>query len=228
MLERKGHGVNREVTVKGGRGGSRVDIAPDPKAPQTLPRTLESKSVDLNNYRTQTGALNESALRTGIEEDVRQVLKHETALREARKADLPFRETLVYTVENAKPGEAEAFRNLVRRTARKRAATAVLVKQGTLIKTLSGRAVGRITGEVRAGLGLRGLGGAALFILDLATTEPPANHPENILLAPFELAANVVQGVLDALGAETREEEDGGTEGAGPGSSGGAGGGSNN
>ena len=53
QVESKGHGLQKEVTIKGGKGGSRVDIAPDPRAPQTIARTLESKHLDLNKYRIE-------------------------------------------------------------------------------------------------------------------------------------------------------------------------------
>lgn len=106
QVESKGHGLNAEVTVKGGRGGSRIDIAPDPTAPQTIARTIESKSIDLNNYRTSTGSLDLSKLRSAMRRDIQQALKHQQALAQGSKPDLPMRESVVYTVENAKPGEA--------------------------------------------------------------------------------------------------------------------------
>jgi RHS repeat-associated protein len=114
QVESKGHGVQSEVTVKGGRGGSRIDIAPDPRAPQTIAKTLESKHIDLNNYRTNSGALDLPRLREAVQGDVRQVLKHQQALARGVKPDLPKRESLVYTLENAKAGEAAQVQSLFR------------------------------------------------------------------------------------------------------------------
>lgn len=114
LVESKGHGVQSEVTVKGGRGGSRVDIAPDPKAAQTIAKTMESKSIDLDTFRTDQGALDLPRLRAAVRDDLKQVLKHEAALQRGVKADLPSRESLEYTLHNAKPGEADQFQTLAR------------------------------------------------------------------------------------------------------------------
>jgi RHS repeat-associated protein len=157
VVEQKNHGVRQEVTAKGGKGGSRIDIAPDPKAPQTIAKTLESKYRDLNSYRDAEGNLNISKVRRTITEDIAQVQKHQAALREGRKPDTPFRESLVYTLENAKPGEAEVFQAIFREMA-----TPVGIKGGVLqlekgvVKTTSGRAL--MTGA-------KPTPGNALFIL---------------------------------------------------------------
>jgi hypothetical protein len=140
IVEAKGHGVREEVTAKGGKGGSRIDIAPDPKAQQTISKTLESKYRDLNFYRDAEGNLDITKVRKTVTEDLAQVQKHQAALREGRKPDTPFRESLVYTVENAKPGEAEAFQAVFREMA-----TPVGIKGGVLqlekgvVKTAAGR-----------------------------------------------------------------------------------------
>lgn len=117
QVEAKGHGVQTEVTVKGGKGGSRIDIAPDPKAPQTIAKTLESKHIDVSKYRTPQGTLDVARLQAEVRADLAQVQKHESALRLGRKPDLPFRESVVYTLENAQPGEAAQFQNMFRQTA---------------------------------------------------------------------------------------------------------------
>ncbi len=139
LFEAKGHGVRTEVTAKGGKGGSRIDITPDPKAQQTIARNFESKSMDLNAYR-KDGKLDFAALRSQVREDVEQVLKHEQALREGRVADTPFRETLGYTFENAKPGEAEAFQSWLRDFVPKGIKVGVLqVGEHGALQTASGR-----------------------------------------------------------------------------------------
>jgi RHS repeat-associated protein len=114
QVESKGHGLQKEVTTKGGKGGSRHDITPDPKAPQTIAKTLESKHIDLNKYRSESGKLDESRLRSVIKKDVEQVMKHQMALKRGIKADLPMRESLIYTVENAGTGEAIQVQDLFR------------------------------------------------------------------------------------------------------------------
>jgi hypothetical protein len=106
------------VTAKGGKGGSRIDITPDPSAPQTIARTVESKLIDLSKYRDASGNLDIPRLRAVINGDVEQVLKHQEALRSGVKADLPSRESLTYTLKNAKPGEAEQFQDLLRNGSR--------------------------------------------------------------------------------------------------------------
>ncbi|SDW57152.1 RHS repeat-associated core domain-containing protein [Marininema mesophilum] len=116
-LEAKGHGVQEEVTVKGGKGGSRIDIAPDPKAPQTIGKTLESKHIDLGAYRDASGNLDTKRLRSVITEHVEQVLKHKDALKKGVKPDLPFDESIVYQLENATPEEIAQFRKLFREVA---------------------------------------------------------------------------------------------------------------
>ena len=145
IVRAKGHGVQLEVTVKGGPGGSRIDIAPDPRAGQTLPTTLESKSVDLNAYRKPGGGLDVVKLRAKIREDSSQVLRHEAALREGRKADLPFTERLVYQIENGRAGEAEAFQKVFRGTAGRQGVKGGVLefKEGDLF-TASGK---RLTGK---------------------------------------------------------------------------------
>jgi hypothetical protein len=140
VLEAKGHGVKTQVVVKGGKGGSRIDIAPDPRATQSIAATLESKALDLNAYRDpKTGRLDLGRLRSAIHDDVRQVLKHQSALREGRVADAPFRERVVYTLENARPGESEQFQALMRSVGGKAVKGGVLqVGEGGLM-TASGR-----------------------------------------------------------------------------------------
>lgn len=138
----KGHGLQDEVTLKGGKGGSRVDIAPDPKAPQTIARTLESKYIDLNKYRTNSGTLDVSKLRGTIKENISQVVKHQLALRRGIKADLPMRESLIYTLENAKPGEALQFQDLFRAEAAPRGIQGGVFQKGPNgLSTASGKAL---------------------------------------------------------------------------------------
>jgi RHS repeat-associated protein len=140
QIESKGHAMQSEVVVKGGKGGSRIDIAPDPKASQTLPRTVEVKSINLDSYRTNSGGLDLSRLRSAFKADLAQVLKHQAALREGVKADLPMRETLVYTIENARPGEAAQVQDLLRAEATPQGVRGGLFQRsGSSLSTASGR-----------------------------------------------------------------------------------------
>jgi hypothetical protein len=71
---------------------------------------------------------------------VTQVLKHEKALRGGRVADLPMSESGVYTLEHARPGEAEAFQDIVRSVATPRSVKAgVLQNVGGSLSTASGK-----------------------------------------------------------------------------------------
>jgi hypothetical protein len=158
QLESKGHGIRSEVTVKGGAGGSRVDLAPDGKAARTIGRTIESKHVDLDRYRTPAGELDVDKLTRQVKEHVGQVLKHENALREGQKADLPTREALVYTVEHAKPGEAQRVQQILRETATGSGVKGgVLQMENGLLKTASGVALRE--------LGVRPAAGGALMMM---------------------------------------------------------------
>ena len=139
QVESKGHGVRSEVVAKGGKGGSRVDISPDPNASQTIAKTLESKHLDLNAYRDTKGNLDSAKLSRTIQEHIIQVQKHQMALREGRVPDMPFRESLVYTLENAKPGEAVNFQELLRNAAPKGMKGGVLQLEKGVLKTASGR-----------------------------------------------------------------------------------------
>jgi hypothetical protein len=229
IVERKGHGLKSEVTIKGGKGGSRPDLSPDPNASQSIRRTLESKrlKLDVNEYRTPSGDLKLDALRSRVEKDVDQVLKHEAALREGRKPDLPRRETLVYTVENGKEGEALRFQRFARDVASRRGVTVgVLQKEGNLIKTVSGRLLGE-AGFVDAQLAadfinvLKGVGEATLVLLPLLTTEPPPDHPENVLLAPVSDLVDLIGDSLKSLEEEFTQQPgdppgEGGAEGRKP------------
>jgi RHS repeat-associated protein len=126
-IEAKGHGVKGEVTIKGGKGGSRIDIAPDPTAPQTIGKTIESKYINLSKYRDDKGQLDTKRLKATIGKHVKQVVKHKTALSEGVKPDLPFDESLVYSVENAE-GQLEQFRGLVREVATPKGVRSGVVK----------------------------------------------------------------------------------------------------
>ncbi|WP_063043903.1 SpvB/TcaC N-terminal domain-containing protein [Nocardia pseudovaccinii] len=148
-LEAKGHGVRQELVTQGGKGGSRVDIAPDPSAPRTIGRTLESKHLDLDAYRAAPGGpLDTKRLEGVVRENVEQVLKHQKAARATGKPEVPFRETLIYTLENARPGvdghpgEAEQFQDLARSIAGgKDVKVGVLQEHGGIPSTASGRSI---------------------------------------------------------------------------------------
>ena len=129
-IRAKGYGVNEEVTAKGGKGGSRIDVAPDPKAPRTLPVTFESKLVNLNAYRDKSGNLNVASITALIGGHVEQVLKHQEALRRGVKPDLPFTERLVYTLQNATSLEKRQFERILRDTAKNSS-----VKGGAILQT---------------------------------------------------------------------------------------------
>ncbi|WP_346152767.1 SpvB/TcaC N-terminal domain-containing protein [Streptomyces labedae] len=147
----KGHGVIREVTIKGGRGGSRVDIAPDPRAPQTIQRTLESKHLDLNAYRDKLGALDDAGLKAAVREGIAQVLKHRQALARGVKPDMPMQESLVYTLKNAKPGEAEQFLELFRGEATPKGVRGGVLQEGAAgLETASGRPLSGAQGPTSA------------------------------------------------------------------------------
>ena len=99
----------------------------------------------MNAYRNPGGGLDVGKLRAKIREDSSQVLRHEAALREGRKADLPFTERLVYQIENGRAGEAEAFQKVFRGTAGRQGVKGGVLefKEGDLF-TASGK---RLTGK---------------------------------------------------------------------------------
>jgi hypothetical protein len=137
LVEGKGFATQSEVTLKGGKGGSRIDLTPAPAGRQTLPKMLESKHIDLSRYRTASGQLDVVRLRSVIGKSVNQVLKHEKALRAGKIPDLPFRESLVYTVENANSGEAATFQRILREVATPKGVKGgvVVAEMGTLLRS---------------------------------------------------------------------------------------------
>lgn len=147
QFESKGHGINQEVTIKGGAGGSRVDLAPKPDAPQTIPKTVESKYMDLANYRLPNGELDTDKIRSVMNEDLGQVMKHEKALEKGVKPDLPKREAIVYTVEHGdnERGEVQKVQQVFDEAAKQRGSVegrkfsgGVLQLEEGVLKTASG------------------------------------------------------------------------------------------
>jgi RHS repeat-associated protein len=140
VIERPGHGLKTEVTVKPGQGGSRIDIVPDPAAPQSIAKTIESKQLDLDAYRAADGSLDTRRLAGVIDDNVAQVIKHENALRTTSKADLPAREALVYTLKNARDAEATLFERLFRGIASPQGVKGgVLQMRDGVLQTASGK-----------------------------------------------------------------------------------------
>lgn len=104
LFENKGHtDVREEIAPKGTKGGL-VDLAPGKTDKSgewnpTTRTTLESKSVDINSYRTDSGELDLNKLRTKFQKDFDQVRKHTEALQSTDKPNLPSREAIGYQLE---------------------------------------------------------------------------------------------------------------------------------
>jgi len=218
LFRAKGHDVRMEITVRGGPGGSRIDIITDKAT-----RTIESKSIDLapgGSYRTETGALDIGALRSKILADVAQTQKHEQALKLGRKPDLPFREALVYQLDNATLDEAREFERLFSQTVTPQGIKGGVIKppgspppvrpaQTAVTKGFRAGEAGFISLDLAADLGRVAINGldAALFIAPIATQQTP----EGSVGAAFEglialgairfLFAQPVIGATVAVGA---------------------------
>ena len=114
-LEAKGNQLTRETVSKGGQGGSRHDLSPVPGSSQTTAFNFESKYMNLAKYRTDTGLLDKQKILEAVMEDMGQVAKHEAALRsQSKMGDLPYRERLVYSLENASLQDMTEFRSISR------------------------------------------------------------------------------------------------------------------
>lgn len=188
LIEQRTDPLQREVTTKGGKGGSRVDIAPDSKqSGPTIGRTIESKSRDLDKYRVNTdkpgvsavvkpvdanalkspnGTLDVPKIKEMITKDVGQVVKHQEALRQGIKPDLPMRETIVYTLEHATQEEAGQFQQIFRETAKDlRGLSKESVVQGGVLYNSEGflrSASGRALMPIETGTAVEGAGRAAV------------------------------------------------------------------
>ena len=117
LIESKGLGPL--PTEAGIPGQQRFDIG-RPQGPRTIQNNIETRLVDLSkvSYRDpKTGKLITRGLNNVINEKLRQTYRHQLA---AKKVPNPSpRESTIFTLKNAGPGDAEEFNNLARARAGK-------------------------------------------------------------------------------------------------------------
>ena len=78
---------------------------------------------------------------------LKQIAKHEKELAKGIKPDLPFKETLMITVEHAQPGEAEAVQRLARELAKQQGAHVGVLQWGQgVLATSAGKPVMQVSG----------------------------------------------------------------------------------
>jgi hypothetical protein len=188
LFEQKGHSNIRTEVVPGSRAGGRVDLIPGTTTESgdwnpTTRATIESKSVDIDKYRTDTGELDVPKLRKVFRDHFEQVRKHINALKSPRKADLPSREAIVYQLEGEfTPEEFKTVRKVFNEESR------ALPK--------------RIRGGVHSGKALRAkLGGVAEAQVEVAPTDAPVAPVEGPtpISAGLRGAAAIAGGALAVL-----------------------------
>ncbi|WP_024302729.1 hypothetical protein [Pseudogulbenkiania sp. MAI-1] len=117
-LRARGHQIRGQVTLRGGSGGSRADVAPAHPGARGITNLLESKHLDLDRYRQPGGALDSTRLTRAILSHMAQVQRHQRAAQ--AHGDVPTRESIVYQLSHARPGEHATFLQLFRQLAQPR------------------------------------------------------------------------------------------------------------
>lgn len=117
-LRARNHQIRGQLTLRHGRGGSRADIAPAHPGARGITNLLESKHVDLDRYRQASGALDHARLSNAILRHIAQAQRHQRAAQ--ARGGVPVRESIVYQLAHARPGEHGAFLQLFRQLAQPR------------------------------------------------------------------------------------------------------------